>query len=130
MQDFAAGISVWAMSGMHFRLRRMLMSLRRVRLGPLRPLITAPVRAACRVLSLKLSDHMLLALEVAIELWLALTFSIEARIVAGDAASSAGDADAAVREALKRELEAQKAEVWDFILDRCAPYGRRLPCPW
>lgn len=112
------------MGGLHFRLRRALMSIRLIRFTPLRAMLTFPVRVVCRMLSLKLSDHMLLALEVAIELWLALTFSIEARIVAGD--SSGNEHDAAVRDTLRRELEAQKAEVWDFILDRCAAAPLRL----
>eukprot|EP00892_Ulva_mutabilis_P007352 jgi/Ulvmu1/498/UM001_0506.1 len=114
--DFAAGATIWAMSWLHFRLRSMLMGLRHVRWLPLRAALMAPVRAACRMLSVKLSDRMLLALEVAIELWLALTFSMEARIVVGDV--SAGEHDRAVRDVLRQELERQKAEVWDFILDR------------
>lgn len=127
LQDFAAGATIWAMSGLHFRLRRVLMALRRITCFPLRTLLTVPVRAVCRMLSVKLSDRMLVALEVAIELWLALTFSIEARIVAADA--SAGEHDRAVRDVLRQELEDQKAEVWDFILDRCGPRAPHTPAP-
>jgi hypothetical protein len=59
---------------------------------------------------------MLLALEVAIEYWLALTFSLEARSMAKYGRTDSHEYS--VKQQLQAELELQKDEVWQFIVDR------------
>lgn len=66
-----------------------------------------------------LSNRLLLALEVAIEYWLALNSSMEAKNVDQDHHVD-GSQEALIHEALRREMEQQKGCVWQFIIDRCA----------
>jgi hypothetical protein len=84
----------------------------------LRSIISFPVRLVSRRLSSTLSKRLLLALEVAIEYWLALAFRIESKSVTDD--SKDGSQEAHVQQQLWAEMEDQRNEVWQFIIDRCA----------
>lgn len=74
-----------------------------------------------------LSNRLLLALEVAIEYWLALNFSMEAKELRDD--NVVGSQEAIIHEALRREMEQQKRCVWQFIIDRCVA-ALSLPICW
>jgi hypothetical protein len=102
------------------------MFMRGIRSRRVRNFVSWPVHIISRLFSSFLSDRLLLALEVAIEYWLALTYSMEAKHVAEDA--SLGSQEAHVQQALRAEMEAQKSCVWQFITDRCSLYCSFARC--
>ena len=116
---------MWLISTMHFQLRKLQMCMHCIRPWFLRIPISFPVQLVSRMLSTSLSNRLLLALEVAIEYWLALAFSMESKSASG--ASSTGPQEEHVQLVLQAEMEDQHAEVWQFINDRCGPveYVRR-----
>lgn len=116
MQDFAAGPVVWFLSQANFHLRKIAMCMRVIRSRRIRNLISFPIHLISHVSGYFLSNRLLLALEVAIEYWLGLTFSIEAKKVADDHVD--GSQEAHIHEVLRREMEQQKHCVWQFIVDR------------
>ena len=105
---------------MHFQLRKLQMCMQCIRPWFLRIFISFPVQLVSRMLSPTLSNRLLLALEVAIEYWLALAFSMESKSASGD--GSSGPQEAHVQQVLQAEMEDQHAEVWQFINDRYVPF--------
>ena len=109
---------VWFLTQANFHLRNIAMCMRVIRSRRIRNFITFPIRVVSNVFGYMLSNRLLLALEVAIEYWLALSFSMEAKNV--DRGDMDGSQEAIIHEALRREMEQQKGCVWQFIIDRCA----------
>jgi hypothetical protein len=93
-----------------------------IRSRRIRNVLAYPIQLLSNVFGHFLSSRLLLALEVAIEYWLALSFSIEAKKLTEEHAD--GSREAVIHEALRREMEQQKSSVWQFIIDRCAS----VPC--
>jgi hypothetical protein len=127
--DFASGPLFWIVPWVLFQLRRLLINLGHVRPQLLRTVMAAPVHYVSQLLANAISGRMLVALEVAIEYWLSLTFSMDVRSVtevnaglrsAPSTPVPAAVDDDSVRAELRQEMEHEKDDVWHFILDRCA----------
>lgn len=116
VQEFSPGVFMFLVSTMHFRLRKLHMCMLCIWPWFLRALVSWPVQLLSRMLSTTLSNRLLLALEVAIEYWLALAFSIESKTLNGE--SNDGPQEAHVQQVLQAEMEEQRGEVWQFINDR------------
>jgi hypothetical protein len=93
-----------------------------IRSRRIRNVLAYPIQLLSNIFGHFLSSRLLLALEVAIEYWLALSFSLEAKKLTEEHAD--GSREAVIHEALRREMEQQKSSVWQFIIDRCASVPR------
>lgn len=109
---------VWFFSQINFHLRKVAMCMRVIRSRRIRNFVSFPIHLISHVFGYFLSSRLLLALEVAIEYWLALTFSMEAKKLSEEEAD--GSQEALIHNALRREMEQQKQCVWKFIVDRYA----------
>lgn len=119
---------MWLVSTMHFQLRKLAMCMLCIRPWFLRLIISFPVQLVSRMLSTTLSNRLLLALEVAIEYWLALAFTLESKGVSGE--NIDGPQEAHVQQVLRAEMEDQRAAVWQFINDRCVQFQNILLPNW
>jgi hypothetical protein len=122
MQEFTAGWFMWLISTVHFRLRQLQMCMHGIRPWVLRTVVSFPLQLTSQMLSTTLSNRLLLALEVAIEYWLALMTSIEAMTIQEDLehAEHHEVQQANVQLELRSEMEYQREAVEQFINERCA----------